>query len=440
MSYNVTFNVKDTNDNILGAAIDVDEFTDAELGAGTLDDVEVEKETLRLVTTGVQTDDTYNTNNTSSGSYDYAGNDITPKQNINLVKVKVKVRTDGEKTLYIRKGHSKTGELLHTQTVNTSVGQGNWYEFTIDPYLVLEEGEAYHIGWDRPSAIFYFGSGFLYDGTIWECNLARYNGSSSNHTLAMGLVHEAVEEAGNRISPATSLNAYGATEPDLRIKWRETVPENTTLTVETAITDSDTVNPGEGDWEAQTSGELISNLPADLTGKYLYTRVKMTSVGIVTPGLDWLVVWDDDGSSIPYAAARVDFNDEIKAADDTGEAVFEGVDAGEDQPYTVYVMMLNTPHWTPYETAGTVTVVDQNVTENVAVAIAEARLTNIGLQADVFMGPVITRITNIGLQVELGEYYSLAQPIRTRPRAAAARVLPRSPASRVGTEPPYGRA
>jgi hypothetical protein len=70
----------------------------------------------------------------------------------------------------------------------------------------------------------------------------------------------------------------------------------------------------------------------------------------------------------------------------------------------------------------------------------KVRLTNIGLQVDVFDDPAEVRITNFALQVEVGEYYLVAEPIRTRPRAAAARVLPRSPASRTGTEPPYGRA
>jgi len=69
----------------------------------------------------------------------------------------------------------------------------------------------------------------------------------------------------------------------------------------------------------------------------------------------------------------------------------------------------------------------------------QARLTNYGLQADVKEKPKV-RMTNYGLQVEVGEYYMIAEPIRTGPRPAKARVLPRSPASRVGTEPPYGRA
>ena len=322
------------------------------------------------------------------------------------------------------------------------MGQGNWYEFIINPYVMLEAGEAYHIGWDRPSAIFYFGSGFLYDGAIWECNLARYNGSSNNHTLAMGLVHEPFEGSGNRISPPTNLNAYGITEPDLRIKWREVIPAGATLTVETAITDSDTVNPSEGDWAAQTSGELISNLPADLTGKYLYTRVKMTSVGIVTPELEWLVVWDDDGSNAPYAAARIDFNSEIQAVPASGEAVFSGVAAAADQPYSVYVTQLNTPHNYSYETAGTVTVVDQNVTENVAVGIYRVRVTSVGLQTDYYDNSMddqtLLRVASVGLQVEVGEWYPSPQPIRTRPRIPASRTIPLNPASRTGTEPEYG--
>ena len=118
--------------------------------------------------------------------------------------------------------------------------------------------------------------------------------------------------------------------------------------------------------------------------------------------------------------------------DSSGEAEFLALAVG-DYPY--YVSKVGY--------AGkddTATIADQNVQEDVTLISAKARLTNIGLQVDVVEGPPLTRITNIGLQVEVGEYYSLAQPIRTRPRAAAARVLPRSPASRVGTEPPYGRA
>ena len=62
----------------------------------------------------------------------------------------------------------------------------------------------------------------------------------------------------------------------------------------------------------------------------------------------------------------------------------------------------------------------------------KVRMTNYGLQVDIFADPAQVRYTNIALQVEVGEYYTLAQPIRTRPRPAVARVLPVSPASRTG--------
>lgn len=72
---------------------------------------------------------------------------------------------------------------------------------------------------------------------------------------------------------------------------------------------------------------------------------------------------------------------------------------------------------------------------------AEARVTNIGIQADVkekeevllsnfaiqaevFAPPFLVRATNFGIQVEFGEYYLTAKPLRTRPVPAKARVFP----------------
>ena len=62
-------------------------------------------------------------------------------------------------------------------------------------------------------------------------------------------------------------------------------------------------------------------------------------------------------------------------------------------------------------------------------------ITSAGVQVEVYDGaayPPDPRVNAMYLQVEIGEYYTLAQPIRTRPRPAAARVLPVSPASRTG--------
>ena len=63
------------------------------------------------------------------------------------------------------------------------------------------------------------------------------------------------------------------------------------------------------------------------------------------------------------------------------------------------------------------------------------RITSVGAQVEFYDGaahPPDPRVNAMYLQVEIGEYYITAQPIRTRPRAAAARTLPVSPASRTG--------
>ena len=60
----------------------------------------------------------------------------------------------------------------------------------------------------------------------------------------------------------------------------------------------------------------------------------------------------------------------------------------------------------------------------IEVSFAVIRATSVLLQSDIFQGPIIARVTNIGIQVELGEYYAVALPLRTKPVPAKARVFP----------------
>ena len=63
------------------------------------------------------------------------------------------------------------------------------------------------------------------------------------------------------------------------------------------------------------------------------------------------------------------------------------------------------------------------------------RITSVGTQVEFYDGaayPPDPRVNAMYLQVEIGEYYTLAQPVRTRPRPARARVLPVSPGARTG--------
>lgn len=131
--------------------------------------------------------------------------------------------------------------------------------------------------------------------------------------------NEYIHESGYRISPPVDLSAFGISNPELRIKWRSDVPEGTSLIVEAAITDSDSVLPDEGDWEVQTNGKILTNtLPANLEGYYLRTRVTLeTTASHLSPLLDWLVIFEDDGEK-NKVAVRIAFRDDAYPVIETG--------------------------------------------------------------------------------------------------------------------------
>ena len=451
MAYNVTFEVKDRHNNPLGAALVVDEFTTADWEKGTLNGLNAIANNLVLAgelvayyDEGKEGVDWVVGYLQSAASTDYSKQDDHLYLNafgypaVTTYVTDVKVDLTDVETIEVDWSKSGNTSTESRAYFTVSENKGTSYEDSVAT-LVYTSNFARRINVLNVSAL----SGDYYlrvhavdtRTTGLRQSTVRCYGVSGKDSYGETIKLESVSNLlteGNYISPPTDLSAFGITEPELRIGWWLNVPTGATLTVETAVTDSDTVNPAEEDWVAQINWELITGLPADLTGKYLYTRVKATGDGVVTPVFEWLVSWDDDGTDIPYAAVRIDFNEEIKIADVAGEAVFEGVAAGENQPYSVYILKLNAPYVYVLLTEGTVTVVDQNITEEVIIANAQARLTNIGIQADYFEGPPEARVTNIGLQIELGEYYSLAKPIRTRPRPAAARTVPVSPRSRVG--------
>ena len=124
-----------------------------------------------------------------------------------------------------------------------------------------------------------------------------------------------------------------------------------------------------------------------------------------------------DGKGLAIISEIVPFSG-AQETDINGDAVFEDL-APADYSYTVSRVA---GYYA--DQSGTVEVIDQNVLEEVTLLTPELYLTNIGIQADVFEGPIIARITNIALQVELGEYYAVALPLRTKPVPAKARVFP----------------
>jgi hypothetical protein len=244
------------------------------------------------------------------------------------------------------------------------------------------------------------------------------NGTAGNGGSGVVIVGEPVTLTSVRTSLATSLGHYGSTNPDLKIKWKSFG----SCTVETGISDSDSVDPST--WYEQTNGASITDLPADLTGKYLYTRIVLGSAS----SLEWLVVYDN--ADDPYAAVRIDFNGEIKAVPSTGTVDFENVDPAADIPYTVYVLGLNDPGPYGYENIwpdgfdDTVTVVDADVTENVTLVIPAARVTQfymeVAIGEDLLALPA-ARVTYFYIEVASPhwEYDITSNSMRIGPKLSA---------------------
>ena len=248
---------------------------------------------------------------------------------------------------------------------------------------------AFGIGGDRTGSWSSGGGGGWYGGGGGQDQLGAGGGGSSGGELLeettsgvnSGHGYAKISKyapEGYRISLPTSLNSYGLTAPDLKIKWLANVPNGTTLTVETAITDSDSILPAEEDWAVQVNGTSIDNLPADLTGMFLRTRAKMT-IAAGSPSLEWLIVYNN--ADDPAAIAYIEFNNDAKAVPSTGTVDFLAVDPAEDIPYTIRIYGLN--EHKGYETSwpdgysGTVTVVDADVVENVTIPVPTSRITQL---------------------------------------------------------------
>ncbi len=154
--------------------------------------------------------------------------------------------------------------------------------------------------------------------------------TSSSWSRSSGIMFNVkgnIESSGYYISAPTNLSSYGITNPVFRIKWISEEPEDTTLVIQTAITDSNVIQPEEGDWNIQTPDSLIS-LPADLTGKYLWIKLNFDATVEDTPYLTWLVVYEDE--NLPFAAVKFDFNDQITNVPENGQLQFSGIEPNNE--------------------------------------------------------------------------------------------------------------
>ena len=338
MSHKVTFNVKDEEGNPLGAVLLVGDFLDEDWGKGELDGLASILDTLQIPpgtkwynegdespeweltiphTSGEpftkEEDHFYIVTQATRGN----GDQVATAEKVSLAGIST-IAVDWSSSLYNSNNNENRLLVLNNNddgygsAVKVLLSPGN-FERRVDTLDVSDlEGE-YYIGISQRR-----DSGIAY---TLRLDVFNVHGRDA-HGNAIDWASE-----GFRISPPTDLSEYAETAPDLRIKWKATVPIGTTLIIETAVTDSDTVNPAEEDWNVQTSGGLITDLPADLTGKYLYTRVKMDTEEIgVSPGVIWLIVYDNDGS--PNVALWVELNNSSWASDIFGKVEVEGLEPG----------------------------------------------------------------------------------------------------------------
>ena len=114
-----------------------------------------------------------------------------------------------------------------------------------------------------------------------RCAGMMFNVSASQET----------KDTGYKITAPIGLTAYGTDEPDLRARWQSTIPEDTTLTVESAITDG--TAPGEGDWQGVTMDQPLLGTGIDLTGMVLWIKFSFDAEEMsLTPVVEEIEVYE----------------------------------------------------------------------------------------------------------------------------------------------------
>ncbi len=229
------------------------------------------------------------------------------------------------------------GLLLATKTFTSIPDQ--WSEVELDSPIPLEINHEYMVGINVVESDRYYRNNSAgqieFDSAIQY--MGHYSGStdtlptlSTNYATGvdvMLLISSDYLEQGSRFSPPLNLSPL-TTNPGLLLSWQADEPEETSITIETAVTDSEETPPDEQDWEEQTNGELISNVPEDLTNCCLWVRQTLeTEDTSATPILKQVQVYY--GTEIYGIIADIVVDVPVKkVAGKTGEVVLYPADVG----------------------------------------------------------------------------------------------------------------
>ena len=131
----------------------------------------------------------------SAGGWSMIYQEVTPKEDFWLDKVRFYTGGGGDCIVYVR---DLQGAVLRTGTFNTGLTTTTtpeWFEVTLDAPLHLTAESSYLVGFEPTTSVNTHRASGLYDGTMWRTRRAVLNGfdwiggaSTYNETHGMGLV------------------------------------------------------------------------------------------------------------------------------------------------------------------------------------------------------------------------------------------------------------
>jgi hypothetical protein len=267
---------------------------------GELNNVEVIGDELMLLTENISEDiilysGTSTINDRSNRDY---GDDIVINQNITVTHITMDgTLNNGVSYKFFIEARNNRSTVLASKTFTKVGTETKVHKIALDTPLQLSENDNVVVGFGTSGS---FGVKFLtpssaseyvktHSGGVFNTS---FNGAWSTSTFSFGMGFTVSETSyltnGTYISNPYVLSTL---ERSLRIHWTENKPTNTDVIVETGITDSIVSTPLS--WESQVSGEVINNIPSDITNKYLWIKLTLsTSNQEATPSISNLYLED----------------------------------------------------------------------------------------------------------------------------------------------------
>lgn len=139
------------------------------------------------------------------------------------------------------------------------------------------------------------------DPTSWSSDISLDN-------IRVATSSQAYED-GDWVSSAWSVGTITNVDDSI-IRWATTTPANTGVTIKTAVNSSAVTPPTDMDFTAVTNGGTISGATGDLTGKYVWVKIELTTTDdTATPQVHdvWMAINQGAGGGARQRAIHIGF-------------------------------------------------------------------------------------------------------------------------------------